>query len=151
MNDLLPKPYLPAQLYAMVSKWCPGGGIPGTTALTRYGTPADSLVYDPEAAMTFADGSKQQAEIMLHTFLTSLPVTTNAIRATLAAADWDGLYHEVHKLAGSAPVVGATALHGAAARLQELMKLEPRSVQHIEAGTADLLLQISRFRDHLKD
>ena len=149
MNDLLPKPYLPEQLNAMVCKWCPGKSRRSTASFTPDDPPADLLVYDPEAALTFVDGSDQQARIMLHTFLASLPDATDTLEAKLAAADWDGLYHEAHKLAGSAPVVGATALHGAAAELQNFLKLVPPPVELIRASTTDLLLQISRFRDQM--
>lgn len=151
MNDLLSKPYLPEQLYAMVDKWCKGKRLSSTTSSRHIGLPTDLLVYDPEAALANVGGNDHAAQSLLNDFLTVLTSKEAALKAALAAGNWDDLYHEVHKLAGSAPVVGATALHGAAIQLQDILKLESLSVDSITASTGDLLLQISRFRDQLND
>jgi len=42
-------------------------------------------------------------------------------------------------------------LHDASTQLQNFLNLEPRPVDRIRAGAADLLLQIARFRNHLTD
>ncbi len=151
MNDLLSKPYLPEQLFAMIAKWCAGKNLRKATNTKQPHPPMALPVYDREAALTIVGGDEQEARSMLEDFLTSLPDTEAALHTAHAAADWDGLCNEVHKLAGSAPIAGAVALHSAATQLQNFLRLEPRPVDRIEAGAADLLRQISRFRDHLTD
>ena len=108
-------------------------------------------VYDPEAALAIVGGDKQEARSMLNDFLATLPDMESAVQAMTGAAKWDSLYDEVHKLAGSAPIGGATALHNAANQLQNFLRLKPRPVDRIEACASELLLQISRFRNQLND
>jgi len=151
MNDLLSKPYMPEQLYAMIAKWCAGKNLRSTAITSRSDLQEELPVYDPESALAIMGGSEQGARSMVHDFLEALPDIEAALQTALAAANWDSLYKEVHKLAGSAPVAGATALHDATTQLQNFLNLKPRPVDRIRAGAADLLLQIARFRNHLTD
>lgn len=147
MNDLLAKPYLPEQLYAMIAKWCTGVRLSNVSDAKHSRFVTDLPVYDRDAALAMVDNDRQAAKAMLNEFLEGLPDCEESLRAAHANADWQALYHEVHKLAGSTPVVGAAALHGSAVYLQNFLKLEPMSLEHIDAGVAGLVQQISRFRD----
>ena len=147
MSDLLAKPYLPEQLYAMVTKW--SAGRRGAVGQKISATDVEASVYDREAALAIVDGDAQVASTMLNDFLRALPGVAESLQAADACGDWDVLYQEVHKLVGSAPIVGATALHGSAVHLQNFLKIEPRPTKRIAAGIVDLLKQISRFRDAL--
>lgn len=151
MNDLLSKPYLPEQLYAMIAKWCSDKSLRGAASTNKPDLPAELPVRDGEAALAIVAGDEKEARSMLDEFLNTLPDTKATLQTAHAAADWDGLYGEVHKLAGSAPIVGATALHGAATRLQNFLKLVPMPLDRIDAGVTDLLLQLSHFLDHQSD
>ena len=147
MSDLLAKPYFPEQPYAMVTKW--SAGVRGAEGLKISGTDIEASVYDRKAALALVDGVAEAANSMLKDFLRTLPSVEESLQTASACADWDALYQEVHKLVGSAPVVGATALHGSAVRLQNFLKVEPRPTTRITEGVADLLEQISRFREAL--
>ncbi|MBT8429258.1 MAG: response regulator, partial [Gammaproteobacteria bacterium] len=147
MNDLLAKPYLPEQLYAMIAKWCTGVRLSHVSDAKHSRFVTDLPVYDRGAALLMVDHDQRAAKAMLDEFLKGLPDCEASLRAALADADWQALYHEVHKLAGSTPVVGAAALHGSAVYLQNFLKAEPMPVEHVHAGVAGLVQQIARFRE----
>lgn len=149
MNDLLAKPYLPEQLYAMVNKW--SRGVSGARGEKVSAVEVEASVYDREAALAFADGDAEAASAMLHEFLRALPIAVESLQAAGECGDWDALYQEVHKLVGSALVVGAAELHGSAVHLQSFLKVEPRPTKRIAVGVADVLIQIARFREALAD
>lgn len=146
MNDLLAKPYLPEQLYAMIAKWCVGAG-----QVDMRPQPADAgggklLAYDRDAALLIVEGSVQAADAMLAEFLATLPDTEAEVRSAHAAADHHALYQVIHRLAGTTPIVGATALHRAAVHLNNFLKVEPRPLARIDDGVVALLRELSRFR-----
>jgi len=147
MNDLLAKPYLPEQLFAMVAKWCTAAALPGGPNEQQRGVKKALPVYDRDAALAIVCGDVQEAQSMLDEFFKGLPECEQKLRMAQAGNDWPALYHEVHKLAGSTPVVGAMALHASAVFLQNYLKADPRPVKRIDEGLADLLAQIARFRE----
>jgi signal transduction histidine kinase/DNA-binding NarL/FixJ family response regulator len=151
MNDLLSKPYLPEQLYAMIAKWCPGAGFRSRAHAAHAGFGSDPPVYDREAALTIVAGHEPSAESMLEIFLKGLPASETAVREAHAAADHQALYQAVHKLAGSAPVVGAVALHRTAVHLQNFLRQEPLSLHRVEVAVASLLREAARFRAAFHD
>lgn len=79
------------------------------------------------------------------------PDSESAIREAHATGDQATLYHLVHKLAGSSPIVGASALHESAVFLQNFLRLEPRPVNRIDTAVDELLHQIVRFRDAVEN
>ena len=145
MNDLLAKPYLPEQLYAMITKWCSV-----TDSVQHRGAPG-LLVHDYDAALAIVDGDRQAAQMLLDQYLRSLPGNESELRAAHADAEYDLMYQIVHKLVGSSPIVGATALHRSALYLKNFLKLEPRPAQRIDTAVTALLREIKRFRDAMAD
>ena len=146
MNDLLAKPYLPEQLYAMVAKW----SVDAESHVADRQAAAEGAggvpIYNRDAALAIVGGDAQAAHSMLDEFLNLVPETEQAIRMAQAAADYTGLFHAAHKLAGSAPIVGATALHRAAVHLQNFLNLDPKPVERIDRSVDVLLEQIAHFR-----
>jgi len=151
MNDLLAKPYLPEQLYAMVIRWSAGVSSTDDTDVGNAVLEKDLRVYDKAAALAIADGDEFAAESILAEFRESLPTWERNLRAAQSDGDWHSLYQEVHKLAGSAPIVGAAALHTAAAHLQNFLRLEPKPQDRIDEGVGLVLEEIQRFTDHRMD
>ena len=151
MNDLLAKPYLPEQLYAMIAKWCSVDRPNGAGQETEQGTATDPPVYSHDAALAIAGGRKSAALSMLEEFRNGLPAVEHAVRAAQAAADHVTLYDTVHKLAGAAPVVGAAALHRSALDLQKFLTQDPLPLSRIDVAVAGLLRELARFRDTFDD
>lgn len=151
MNDLLAKPYNPAQLYTMVRKWC------GTKSINDIGEKKSSdtgkkpTIYDADAALAFADGDADTAKLILEKFLELLPDSEIAIRTAHQKGDKADLYKAVHKLAGSAATCGATMIHTQASALQDLLKLEPFPAERIEEAVAKLVDQIMRLQLHFEE
>ena len=141
MNDLLAKPYLPEQLYAMISKWCCNPG-----AMQHDAAPG-LPVHDDEAALAIVDGDPQAARLLLDEFLNSLPGSDRDLRTAHADGEYDVIYQIVHKLVGASPVAGATALHRSALYLKNFLELEPRPTRRIDTAVAALLREIKRFRE----
>ncbi len=151
MNDLLAKPYLPEQLYAMIAKWCAGVGSHSSTHAGHAGFGSDLPVYDREAALTIVAGHEPSAQSMLKEFLRGLPASEAAVREAYAEADYQALYQAVHKLAGAAPVVGAVALHRTAVHLQNFLRQEPLPLHRVEVAVGSLLREAARFRAAFPD
>lgn len=151
MNDLLAKPYLPEQLYAMIAKWCPVDRPNGDGQETAKGAATELPVYSRDAALAIAGGRESAALSMLEEFRNGLPAVEHAVRAAQAAADHVTLYHTVHKLAGAAPVVGAAALHRSALHVQKFLTQEPLPLSRVDVAVAGLLRELARFRDTFDD
>jgi HPt (histidine-containing phosphotransfer) domain-containing protein len=145
MNDLLAKPYLPEQLFATIRRWC--GGHAAATVEEGEAVPAGTpvVVRDADAALWVVGGDPDAARLMLAAFLRVLPEQEAALRAAHARGDLDALFQVVHKLAGSAPIVGATAIHARARLLQDLLRHASIDASGVDAAVAALLHELFRF------
>ncbi len=147
MNDLLAKPYLPDQLYAVIAKWC--GGVaasdaagPGTVAVSDPG-----VVYDRQKALDLTGGDEELAKSMLGDFLSRMSETERAIRNSLSERDYSSLLQQVHTLAGASAAVGASRVQSQATYVQNCLELAPLPEQQITGGVADLRNELRRFHD----
>ncbi len=150
MNDLLAKPYKPEQLFTIISKWYSHSSSQKNHTQEQADTGMTLPVYDHESAIAIANGDKNLAQQLLDDFLKDLPNSENAIRAAHNTADYPKLYEAVHKLAGSACVVGAAELHAETLTLQDTLNLKPLSVQQVEPGVSSLLKKITCFKEHFQ-
>jgi len=151
INDLLAKPYNPEQLFAMIAKWCGGASIHRTPAQQQANRPETLQVYDPQAAIASVGGDENTAQILLEDFLTALPDSETEIRSAYDATDYPRLYEAVHKLSGSACIVGASAIHAETLSLQNILKLKPFPVPRIDAGVSVLLNEAACFKRYFDD
>lgn len=151
MNDLLTKPYKPEQLYTMIARWC--GRVRDTSDVSAAGEKqwTSSPVYSHEAALAAVGGDEVVAQQLQEKFLELLPESEEAIQCALAADDHSTLYEAVHKLVGSANLVGAKALHAQADELQQLLKSEAPPAEEVKAGGYALLGEIARLQQQLSD
>jgi CheY-like chemotaxis protein len=146
MNDLLAKPYKPEQLYTVVARWCDGASDnPVLVAETADPRPVIEI-YNHETALAAVGGDEGTAQLLQDKFQQVLPESVTAIRDAHVAADYTRLYEAVHKLAGSASIVGAMAIHVETRRLMDELKVKPLSVERIDAGVAVVLEQIACFK-----
>ncbi|MCW8919172.1 MAG: response regulator [Gammaproteobacteria bacterium] len=152
MNELLTKPYKPDQLYAVIARSL--DGCCNETPVPPVESPAESPVessaeevtYSHAAALAAAGGDEAMVQMLREKFLELLDESVAAIREGQRDADPATLYDAVHKLAGSAGIVGAVALHGATRRVMEALRQEPLPLARIDAGVAGVLEELQRFK-----
>lgn len=139
LNDLLAKPYMPEELFAIIGKW--SGRSVATASCAAEREPADqSRVSDGGQAAT--------ADALLDDFAASLPGEAGMIRFAIADSDYATLYQIALRLAETTPAAGAMALQRAVHQLQQALEQQPRPRDRIESGVADVLQEIAQFQDH---
>jgi CheY-like chemotaxis protein len=144
MNDLLSKPYMPEQLYAMIAKWTQGAA--GWRLVAGPDGPGgEPPVHDWGRALGMAGGDADAAQSMLDDFLAALPSDRVVLATALADADHGALRGLVHRLRGTAPVVGALALQAACERLQQALAMDPVQAGPVAAAGAAVLAEIDRL------
>lgn len=148
MNDLLSKPYKPEQLYTVIARWCEGGSDKPQPLPEAADEPEATGTYSHQTALAAVGGDEKTVQLLLAKFLELLPESVSAIRHARDTADHTNLYEAVHKLAGSASIVGATAIHTEARRLMSELKEKPLPLDHIDAGVAALLEQTNCFEEY---
>jgi len=101
MNDLLAKPYLPEQLYAMIRKWCPvadSDAAPGEVIEQGEGYVPQ---HDPSLTLALSDGDAAMAAELLADFRDSLPEVQALLQSALAPEailfDMDGVLADVSR------------------------------------------------------
>ncbi|MES9939210.1 MAG: ATP-binding protein [Candidatus Thiodiazotropha sp. 6PLUC2] len=150
MNDMLAKPYLPEQLYAIIAKWCDNVNYQTKPAPSQPRISAETPVYDRDVALASVAGNQEAARLILKEFLAMLPVIETSIRKASAENDTTTLYQAIHKLAGSASSSGASSIHSKAMYLKSIMKRQNQPEDLIDNGVSALLSQIKRFNTHFR-
>jgi two-component system sensor histidine kinase BarA len=150
MNDLLPKPYLPEQLYGIIAKWCKNINYrkPANKRINKL--QSDNPIYDRETALASVAGNEQAARLILKEFLAMLPDISTDIQQASRDKDMSALYQSIHKLAGSASNSGASSIHAKAIYLKSIMKRENQPEALIASELSELLIQIESFLFHFK-
>ncbi len=146
MNDLLAKPYKPEQLYAVIARWCAGVEKPPGVEQEKADDDVVPHIHDRTAALAAVGGDETLAQRLLEEFLKLLPESEEAILIAHAMGDHQALYAAVHKLAGSASAVGATAIRSECLSLQDFLKQEPVLWKSINAGVFVVMDEIERFK-----
>ena len=136
MNDLLDKLYKPEQLNTMIARWCGDSDAPES---------ASPPVYDKSAALSNVGGDEKTAHQLLEMFLEMLPENIGVITEAQSIADYDALYEVMHKLAGSASIVGATALYTEVRALLDVLKQKPVVVGSVDPAVGRVLGLLEGF------
>ena len=150
MNDFLTKPYKPEQLFSKIEKWCrqPTLTIKKLSPIKTEKTSTSLKTYNHEAALTSVGGNEKIADELLSDFLKLLPDNELSINESIACSDTSKLYEAIHKLAGSACIVGAEILHEKSLDFMNTMKSSSASNDEIIHKAKDVLLQITTFRNN---
>ncbi len=151
MNDLLAKPYKPEQLNAMIARWCGKSDAQQPSAPPPQPQAVAPQVYDRNAAISNVGGDEKTAQQLLQMFLEMLPETIATITAAQHSADLDALYEVLHKLAGSASIVGATALQTEVRKLLDALKQKPVVVEGVEVSVERVLGMLGEFGERFVD
>ncbi len=81
-------------------------------------------VRDLDRALRITGGSERIAASLFARFLSSLPAELETVDRLLRARDWEGLWHQLHRLQGSAAVCGVPAFSAVLARFQAVVQEE---------------------------
>jgi signal transduction histidine kinase/CheY-like chemotaxis protein/HPt (histidine-containing phosphotransfer) domain-containing protein len=149
MVDLLPKPYLPNQLYSIVSKWTGNTYSTATSLSNSQGIDRTSTIYDQKAVLANAGNDNKTAELILGEFLEMLPNCETKLRKAYTTGDHTTLYQTAHKLEGSASTSGASSIYRGALNLKASLKLKPEQPDKIEQSINSLLQQTDRFKQYI--
>jgi signal transduction histidine kinase/DNA-binding response OmpR family regulator len=149
MDDLLTKPYLPDQLYAIVSKWTGNMVAPINNQVSNSETNENSVIYDQKTALANVANDNKAAELILEEFLKMLPSCEAALKEAISSGDNTALYQAAHKLEGSASTSGAASIYKEAATLKASLKEEPIEADRIKQSVTALLTQTDQFKQHV--
>ncbi|MEW8508711.1 MAG: ATP-binding protein [Candidatus Thiodiazotropha sp.] len=149
MEDLLAKPYLPDQLYTIISKWS-GHFYDATVPQTLDSEiENDPSVYNRDTALASVENDETAASLILDEFLDMLPSCEASMQAALEAGDRTALYHAAQQLAGSASSCGATSIYNGALSLKETLAQASVELNEIEHKVDALFEETAKFQDHI--
>ncbi|MET0004571.1 MAG: ATP-binding protein [Candidatus Thiodiazotropha sp.] len=151
MDDLLTKPYLPDQLYRIVSKWTGHLYNPADEQLPHSKIDGDSAIYDQQTALASVANDNKTAELILDEFLEMLPGCEAALKEACSAGDHTALYQTAHKLEGSASTSGASSIYEEAVTLKTALKQKSVQSDQIDRCVTALLEQTDQFRQYFSN
>ncbi|MCG7874849.1 MAG: Hpt domain-containing protein [Candidatus Thiodiazotropha taylori] len=151
MDDLLTKPYLPDQLYRIVSKWTGHLYNPADEQLPHSEIDGDSAIYDQQTALASVANDNKTAELILDEFLEMLPGCEDALKEACSAGDRMALYQTAHKLEGSASTSGASSIYEEAVTLKTALKQKSVQSDQIDRCVTALLEQTDQFRQYFSN
>jgi len=148
MNDFLTKPYKPEQLFSIIEKWCHTSKIKTTnpTLPSTQKAPTKNTTYSYESALASVGGDKKIADELLSDFLKLLPENESKIHEAIQNFNSTKLYESIHKLAGSACIVGAEDLHKISLDFMNNVKSDSASEIIIIEKAEQVLMEITKFR-----
>ena len=156
MNDHLPKPIEPDQLFAMLSKWLKpmDDAIPTITdAVNGNGINFPELSgIDLDKALPRVGNNKRLLRKLLFEFHSDHHEITGLMKNALQQGDIDSIKRHAHTLSGVAGNLGADELQQAARSVEQTVieAADPREIsrriQHLEALFTPLMEQLDRFK-----
>ena len=151
MNDFVPKPFDPQELFGVLNKWLQGPSTPVDVA-PRDSEPAVGV--SVEAGLKSCLGKADLYEKIVRRYLTTRTQMPEEIRAALQADDRATAARIAHSLISTAGIIGAMAMSATARDLQRAIEADdaPRTahllgqiaLQHT-AACADLEAYLSRL------
>ena len=150
MNDFLTKPYKPEQLFSKIEQWClaPALKTKKNSQVENDEALSPKKIYNQKTALASVGGNKEIAAELLSDFLKLLPENESIISKNIKHGDKHNLYETIHKLAGSACIVGAETLHEKSLDFMNLVKSTSASDEAITTKAKDVLVEITMFRDN---
>ena len=145
MNDYIVKPIEIAQLKAILARWM-GAAEPVPAALPDSGSragDASGRVFDRAAVLDRLGGDEELMHAVIESFLQHTPDTLNAVEQALDAHEAVLAGRHVHSLVGASATVGAEAMHGILATMDQGARQS--DLDAVRAGLPALRLAFTRF------
>lgn len=151
MNALLTKPYKSEQLFSEILHCLEHShDIPQQreeiAPVPEKNKQEVPQIYDQTAALEAVGGDQETARLLVEKFIDSFPDTEAALHEAHRRANYTSLYQIVHKLSGSASIVGASALHSATLDLQGMLRTTQPAVEPVEQRLSSIISHIDDFR-----
>ncbi len=151
MNDHLPKPFEPVQLYELLLRWLPEAAgddavpaMPAAAEETAAGAPQKLPAIagiDTRQGIRNVGGRIEVYARLLGTFAERHGNDMDLLREQLAVGDRETARRTAHSLKGAAASLGLTQLHGASANLEQAIAGdEPGGTVGALAATAEVHL-----------
>jgi CheY-like chemotaxis protein len=160
MNDCIPKPFTPEDLFRMLFKYSTSSksnrnsNNPATVteAIARELTPANNGFenIDLSYLRKVSGGNQEFVHDMLNTFIDTIPRTIADIRGSLSLKDWDELARAVHKIKPSLTMVGLAKTRDLGALIEESAK-ERKALKRLPADTEQFCSQLELALSQLKE
>ncbi len=139
MDDYISKPIEKEALYALLQHWLPASEKQEATPIPQEnpigednaapeGANAPEVI-DWERFRSFTDGNKKMEEEILDMFLANTSQDIRELERCLATADYEAWVGIVHKIFGSASLIGATAFSQLCDEAQYFMPDETNKIQ----------------------
>ena len=116
MNDYLPKPFQPEDLYKTISKFAEENGQNNSTPVP------DKDITDLTYLTSICDGDKTFMRDMVETFLQNTPPTINEMQKWINKAEWSKVGSLAHKIKPSITFMGIESLKPLIKNIEEYGK-----------------------------
>ena len=133
MNDFVPKPFDPQELFGILNKWLLDPSVSGESVRPDS---APSAGVSVEAGLKSCMGKADLYEKIVRRYLTTRVQMPNEIRAALRANDRETAARIAHSLISTAGIIGAMGMSNTARELQRAIEANDSH------STTDLLAQI---------
>jgi PAS domain S-box-containing protein len=120
MNDCIPKPFTPEDLFRALVKHAPTPAPTPVVALPAEKTAATSTrtTVDLSYLQKISGNNEAFMKEMITTFLDTIPKSLTELRGLTDARDWKGLAGSIHKIKPSLALMGLTRARDTAARIE---------------------------------
>lgn len=159
MNDCIPKPFTPEDLFRMLFKYSNSAktnrhfNAPATpepvVEETVPVTDGELEDIDLSYLKKVSGGNEAFIQDMVNTFIETMPKSLDEIRATLDSREWEGLARAVHKIKPSLTMVGLSRTRDLGALIEESAK-ERKSLKELPATTLQFCKQLELTLSQLK-
>ncbi len=154
MNAHLAKPIVPEQLYQTLLQWIPhrvqeSAAINATEAAVSVpptsSVPPDTPYVDTAAGLNNLGGNERLYLQLLQRFAAQNAAAGSALRQAMRDKDWEQARHTAHTLKGVAANLGADALAGAAANIEQLCAATQTPQSHdLESNLRDFEILLEK-------
>jgi PAS domain S-box-containing protein len=157
MNDCIPKPFTPEDLFRMLFKYSTfvkSGGVysPPSVQETIAEIPTPSVEIediDLSYLHKVSGGNDDFIKDMVNTFIETIPKSVNEILTALNSRDWEAVSRAVHKIKPSLTMVGLAKTRELGAIIEESAK-ERKSLDTLPALTHQFCDQLELALSQLK-
>lgn len=122
MNDCVPKPFTPDELYQSLLKFAFGERENPSSKPEQHNRKDQSSRVDLSYLKKVSNNNQQFVAEMIETFKVSIPKSIEEIKTNLKKKDWESLARSIHRIKPSLSMMGLAQLKEDAQHLERLAK-----------------------------